>query len=79
MTCIAFFALQAAFSHWWLARFRFGPMEWVWRALTYGERPQFRISPRTPVLPCNDSSGTIRMSAFDPLRTYWTVDRVSCG
>lgn len=41
-TCIAFFGLQTAFSHWWLARFRFGPMEWLWRALTYGERPRFR-------------------------------------
>ena len=42
-TCILFFAFQTAFSHWWLARFRFGPMEWLWRALTYGERPSFRI------------------------------------
>lgn len=31
----AFFALQIAFSHWWLARFRFGPAEWLWRSLTY--------------------------------------------
>ncbi|MFL6813505.1 MAG: DUF418 domain-containing protein [Bradyrhizobium sp.] len=22
---------------WWLGRFRFGPMEWLWRSLTYGE------------------------------------------
>ncbi len=42
-TCVAFFAFQTAFSHWWLSRFRFGPMEWLWRALTYGERPPFRI------------------------------------
>ena len=42
LSCIAFFALQAAYSHWWLARFRFGPMEWLWRALTYGERPRMR-------------------------------------
>ena len=39
---VAFFAFQIAYSRWWLARFRFGPMEWLWRALTYGERPQFR-------------------------------------
>jgi uncharacterized protein len=45
MVCIAFFAFQTAFSHWWLARFRFGPMEWLWRALTYGERPAFRRVP----------------------------------
>ncbi len=42
ITCIAFFAFQTAFSHWWLARFRFGPMEWLWRTLTYGERPTMR-------------------------------------
>lgn len=42
LICIAFFAAQIAFSHWWLARYRFGPMEWLWRALTYGERPQMR-------------------------------------
>lgn len=40
--CIAFFALQIAFSHWWLARYRFGPMEWLWRMLTYGGRPRMR-------------------------------------
>lgn len=39
---IAFFAFQVAYSHLWLSRFRFGPMEWLWRALTYGERPAFR-------------------------------------
>ncbi|MFS8137895.1 MAG: DUF418 domain-containing protein, partial [Thermomonas sp.] len=33
------FALQVAFSHWWLARFRYGPMEWLWRWATYGKRP----------------------------------------
>jgi uncharacterized protein len=46
IVCVAFFAAQMAFSHWWLARFRFGPMEWLWRTLTYGERPAMRrISP----------------------------------
>ncbi len=44
LICIAFFALQTAFSSWWLGRFRFGPMEWVWRALTYGKRPAFRLA-----------------------------------
>jgi len=31
-------ALQVAFSNWWLARYRFGPAEWLWRSLTYGSR-----------------------------------------
>lgn len=46
--CITFFALQTAFSHWWLARYRFGPMEWLWRALTYGERPPMRRATPLP-------------------------------
>ena len=48
LICIAFFAFQIAFSRWWLARFRFGPMEWLWRALTYGERPSFRVDRAGP-------------------------------
>ena len=27
---------QVAFSRFWLRRFRYGPMEWLWRFLTYG-------------------------------------------
>ena len=38
----AVFALQVAFSHWWLARFHYGPLEWLWRAGTNLERPPFR-------------------------------------
>ena len=37
-----FFVLQILASRWWLARFEFGPVEWLWRALTYGRRPPFR-------------------------------------
>jgi len=35
--------LQIPFSHWWMARFQFGPMEWLWRTLTYGRRQPFRV------------------------------------
>ena len=38
------YAAQIAFSHWWLSRFRYGPMEWLWRGFTYGQVPQFRRS-----------------------------------
>jgi len=37
------FAVQIAASRWWLARYRFGPLEWVWRSLTYGERQPMRL------------------------------------
>ncbi|CAM4448052.1 DUF418 domain-containing protein [Corallococcus exiguus] len=39
------FAGQVAFSHWWLARFRFGPVEWLWRSLTYGRAQPMRLGP----------------------------------
>ena len=35
----AIWAFQLWFSPWWLERHRFGPAEWLWRALTYGKRP----------------------------------------
>jgi uncharacterized protein len=41
----ALFALQVQFSHWWLARFRFGPAEWLWRSLTYLRPQPLRRSP----------------------------------
>ena len=35
----AIWALQIAWSNMWLGRYRYGPLEWLWRALTYGTRP----------------------------------------
>ena len=36
------YAAQLPFSLWWLQRYRFGPMEYLWRSLTYGKMPPFR-------------------------------------
>lgn len=44
----AVFALQVAASHWWLARYRFGPMEWLWRAFTYWQWPAMRRDAALP-------------------------------
>lgn len=43
---VAIFAAQIALSAWWLARYRFGPVEWLWRSLTYGNRQPFRNAAR---------------------------------
>ena len=32
---VAVWAVNLALSTWWLARFRFGPLEWLWRSITY--------------------------------------------
>jgi uncharacterized protein len=39
---VAIFAVQAAYSSWWIARFQHGPLEWLWRYASYGERPPMR-------------------------------------
>ena len=41
--------LQIAFSHFWLARFRYGPMEWLWRAVTYWTIPPMRLQAAAPL------------------------------
>ena len=38
----AVIALQVLFSHLWLSQFRYGPMEWLWRAITYWQLPAMR-------------------------------------
>lgn len=43
---LALFAVQVAGSRWWLDRFRFGPMEWVWRSLTYGRAQPMLLQAR---------------------------------
>jgi len=32
---VVIFAVQVVVCQWWLRRFRFGPVEWLWRSLTY--------------------------------------------
>lgn len=39
---IAVWAVQFVTSPIWLKHYHFGPVEWLWRYLTYGEKPQFR-------------------------------------
>lgn len=39
---LLFFRLQVWMSNWWLARYRFGPAEWLWRSMTYGHLQPLR-------------------------------------
>ncbi len=39
---VGIWAIQITFSNWWLARYRFGPFEWIWRSLTYSKRQPLR-------------------------------------
>ncbi len=33
------YAAQVVWSNWWMHRFPYGPVEWLWRAMTYGRQP----------------------------------------
>lgn len=35
------YLLQIPFSAWWLSRFHYGPLEWLWRSLTYAQWQPF--------------------------------------
>ena len=39
---VTVFLAQLAFSRFWMTHFRFGPMEWIWRSLTYWKRQPLR-------------------------------------
>lgn len=49
LAAAALFGFEVALSGWWLARYRFGPCEWVWRSLTYGKRQPMRRGAAAPV------------------------------
>ena len=42
--CVGLFALQVLISDLWLRKFRFGPLEWVWRCITYWKVPPIKAS-----------------------------------
>lgn len=42
LTALGVFIFQTVFSHIWLKYFQFGPLEWIWRMLTYGKYMKMR-------------------------------------
>lgn len=39
LAAFALFAFDFALSSWWLSRYRYGPLEWIWRSVTYWKPP----------------------------------------
>jgi uncharacterized protein len=44
LATFAFFGLQVLFSYWWTRRFRYGPLEWLWRSMTYARWQPMRLA-----------------------------------
>ncbi len=68
---VAVWAVQLAVAPIWLRHFRFGPMEWLWRSLSYGSSQPMRRgasadSVRTPVHKKAEQPSR-------PMRTVWKL------
>ena len=48
LLAIGIFLVLVAFSHAWLHWFRYGPVEWLWRSLSYGRAPRMWREPPVP-------------------------------
>jgi uncharacterized protein len=40
---VAVWLVELVWSPLWLARFRFGPFEWLWRSLTYWQKQPMKV------------------------------------
>jgi uncharacterized protein len=59
VAAVALFSIEAAFSRVWLARYRFGPLEWLWRSVTYMRwQPLRREAPGSPAVPASPGLGS---------------------
>lgn len=63
---VILYGAQVVFSNWWLKRYRFGPLEGVWRGMTYGKFPSMRNDEPVPTLEAPSlSSSPITLSAVE--------------
>jgi uncharacterized protein len=54
---VAFFAVQILFANWWMAHYRYGMVEWLWRSLTCFEmQPLRRSTERNETEPAPEAS-----------------------
>jgi len=45
LAALGLFIVDVALSRWWLSRYHFGPLEWLWRSITYARwQPMRRIT-----------------------------------
>ena len=44
LVVLGVWTFQLFFSSFWMARYQFGPFEWLWRSMTYGKRQPLKIT-----------------------------------
>lgn len=55
---VVIIAAQAVMSAWWLKHFQFGPLEWLWRSLTYLNFQPMRIVDKAETVPVSTRLAT---------------------
>jgi uncharacterized protein len=64
------YGAQVVFSNWWLKRYRFGPMEWLWRGMTYDKFPSMSKDEPLPAIKAPSlASSPIAFSAVEGEQT----------
>jgi uncharacterized protein len=56
---VILYTAQVVCSNWWLKRYRFGPMEWLWRGMTYGKFPAMRKEAKEEVEIISGKTGSL--------------------
>ena len=51
LAAVLLFSAEVALSRAWLARYRFGPLEWLWRSITYARWQPLRRQPSAMLAP----------------------------
>ncbi|WP_239646316.1 DUF418 domain-containing protein [Nocardiopsis prasina] len=73
----AYFVVMALFARWWLGRFRLGPLEWIWRSLTYLRPIPMRRIPEAVTSSLTEPERVV--SGQDPAGRPGTPGEVSRG
>ena len=54
---VVVYVVQVFFSRWWLLRYSFGPVEWLWRTLIYGRAQPMKLPKAPPEHGYSSASG----------------------
>ncbi|MEN8171619.1 MAG: M28 family peptidase [Chloroflexota bacterium] len=71
------FLFQIRFSQWWFERYRFGPLEWLWRSLTYLNRQPLSI--RKTYQDLSTSADTSARKPYFRLIIAWIIILIWAG
>jgi uncharacterized protein len=76
---VILYGAQVVFSNWWLQRYRFGPMEWLWRGMTYGKFPSMSKDEISPTLEALSLPSPIALFAVEgePITTTATPNKTA--